>query len=277
MNSANDREAEVRARLHRAIDATLPTAGAEERVLQSLSDATARGSRRFALRLRGGFGAALMAAAVVLVIGGAIGLSLSLRSHTTSGGTPAAPAGQPRPASSPTATLPTPTPSPVPATTSPAPAIPACDSSMLSGHLADTVGAAGSRGADIVLHNVSHTVCTMKGYTNLYGESGSHVTQLGVTHNVPANLINNNNHTLPLERQVTIAPGQDAYVAIEWNDVITGPTMCPDYSSLLIVPPQGGHPVTIPGVALTPCGGFGAAMWVDETPVSSYGYFAVTP
>jgi hypothetical protein len=167
--------------------------------------------------------------------------------------------------------------SPTPPSPSPSNGVVACEGAMLRAHFIDFDGAAGAEGGDIMLENAGHAPCTMDGYTNLQGSVDGRITQLGVTR-IQAVLINNNNGTLPTVRLITLEPGQAAYVAVEWTDVQSTSTSCPVYRTLLVTPPHGSTAVSMTVTPpVTPpfmlCGSHGAAIWIDEAPVSLTRYF----
>jgi hypothetical protein len=131
---------------------------------------------------------------------------------------------------------------------------------------------------DIALKNTSANGCTMNGYTNLQGLLNGHVTQLGVTH-VEAILINNNNGTMPTVESFVLHGGETAYVAVEWTDVQSSSEACTTFRTLLITPPHGSPPQgnIADKVAVSPpamlCPSHGAAIWINEGPVSLTRYF----
>jgi hypothetical protein len=256
----------LRARLHEAIDPRVPGPAAERRVLAAVSEPAGR----FAFRVGPRAGAAIAAAMVVLVVGGALGVSLAMRNGRGTSPAPAtsAPVIAPSPSVSPSAQ-----PSPMPTPTSSFAAIKPCAGNVLTARLKDQDGAAGTLGGDIALRNNGAVACTLKGYVNLEGVIGGRVVQLGVTHSAGGPLLNNTNHTLPTVRLVTVQPGQDAYVAFENSDVPNGPTPCASTQTLLITPPQGGSSVSLNGVPTSLCGGFHATLWIDIAPVSSTPYY----
>lgn len=272
--SSDDIESTLRDQLHSAIDPLVPGPSATTRVMEAVAVSASR-PRRWAGRLRfgDGLGTVLIASAVVVLVGGALGLSLALRSHTSPNGTsthPVVPLVTPTPTVAPTST-PLPSPS---AVIAPA----ACDGTNLTPQFLDFDGAAGSEGGDIALKNTSAALCAMDGYTTLQGVADGHVSRLGVVH-VQATLINNSNGTMPTVRLITLQPGQSAYVAVEWTDVQSTPMACPTFSTLLITPPQGHSAVsmTLTSKATPPlmlCALHGTAAWIDEAPVSLTRYFA---
>lgn len=273
----------VRNRMHAALDPLVPGPDAHARVARSLREQTARTPRwpLFA-PFRRGAAAFAVAAAVVILLGGALTISLALRSRTTP---PPAPAGHPVAPPTATATLSPPTPSATPApptaapaTATPMPSLAACDGNMLSAVFGDQRGAAGTEGGDIALRNTSATPCTMDGYANLEGYSGGSLTQLGVTHSVGGTLLNNNNGTLPRQQRVVLQPGQTAYVAVEYSVVPdqSNSGQCPTYTALAVTPPNGTHFALAQGSFML-CGGHGAQIWIDEAPVSTIAYYKVTP
>lgn len=268
--SDHDLEDALRAQLHGAIDPRVPGDAAEHRVMAAVADAGQTPGGRSFFRIGPRLGATLAAAMVVLVVGGALGVSLALRNAGTNGHP--APAG-----SSPPLTSPSPYPSLSPApTATPSPSlagIQACGASVLGARLYDQDGAAGTHGGDIALRNNGAVACTLEGYVNLQGVVAGRVVQLGVTHSAGGTLLNNSNGTLPMVRLVTVQPGKVAYVAFENSDVINGPTPCSSTQTLLITPPQGGGAVSLTNTPISLCGGFHASLWIDIAPVSSTPYY----
>jgi hypothetical protein len=270
--SSNDLEETLRERLRSAIDPMVPGPVAADRVMDAVAG-TASNRRRVAAgsRIGRGFGTILVASLVVVVVGGALGISLALRGRTV----PTVPSSHTNPPVVPTATptvAPHLSPSPSPS------GLAACRSADLSARFADQNGAAGTQGGDIVLENIGSAPCTMEGYTNLQGVAHGHVTQLGVTHNFSG--IFSNNGRPPLPRLVTLAPGHNAYVAVVYSDVQSTSKACPSYTALLITPPSDGGQVTMAVPAHTTfmlCSSQAAAIWIDEAPVSSIAYFARYP
>lgn len=266
--SDHDIEDALRAKLHGAIDPRVPDVNAERRVLAALAVAARNdGAHHFGLRVGRGVATAFAAAMVVLVVGGALTVSLLLRNG--SNGIHPAPATAP-PVIAPTpspmpSSLPTPTPSPI--------GLQACDASVLTARFHDQDGAAGTAGGDIALRNNGSVACTLKGYVNLQGIVNGHRMELGVTHSAGGPLLNNTNGTLPKVRLVTLQPRSNAYFAYEHSDVVNGPTPCSATATLLITLPQGGPAVTLTGSPISLCGGFGAKLWIDIAPISSVVYF----
>jgi hypothetical protein len=269
--SSDDVERTLRDQLHGAIDPLVPGPNATTRVMDAVAVSAAQpkglGSR---FHIGQGFATVLVASLVVVLVGGALGVSLALRAHTTPSGTsthPVAPIVTPTPV--PTSTpLPAPTPSTV---------VAACDGTTLVAQFLDFDGAAGSEGGDIMLKNTGTARCTMDGYAMLQGVANGHVSHLGVAHG-QAVLINNSNGTMPVVRLITLQPGQAAYVAVEWTDVQSSAAACPVFKTLLITPPQGQHAVsmTLTSRATPPfmlCAVHGTADWMDEAPVSLSRYF----
>lgn len=265
----------LRAQMHDAIDPRVPGPAAEQRVLAAVADAEHSPGTGFRFHLGPRLGAALAAAMVVLVVGGALGVSLALRSSRTGGPAPAGstlPSVAPSPSFSPLPTV-TPHPSPVPTQSSVAAGTESCSAGALTARQYDQDGAAGSSGGDIALRNNGTVTCTLEGYVNLQGVVDGRVTQLGVTHSIGGPLLNNSNGTLPTVRLITLHPGQTAYVAYEVSDVINGPTPCASTQMLLITPPHDGASVTLANTPISLCGGFHATLWIDIAPVSSVPYY----
>lgn len=270
--SDGDIESTLRNQLHSAIDPLVPDPNATARVMDAVAvSATQPRSWSSRFHIGQGLASVLVASLVVLVVGGALGVSIALRTQTTPVGTgthPVAPLVTPTPSPLPT---PTPVPSPTPAT------VAACDGANLTPSFLDFDGAAGAEGGDIMLKNTGDTACTMEGYTTLEGVANDHVMHLGVAH-TEAVLINNNNGTMPTVRLITLQPGQAAYVAVEWTDVQSSAAACPVYKTLLITPPQGSHGVTMTLTSKAPpfmlCALHGTPAWIDEAPVSLTRYFA---
>jgi hypothetical protein len=272
--SSNDLEQTLRDRLRGAIDPMVPGPEVADRVMDAAAGKASDRNRGGAgSRIGRGLGTVLVASLVVLVVGGALGISLALRGRTVP-----TPSSHTNPPVVPTATAsPTvaPHPSPVP---SPSGWLVACRSADLSARFADQNGAAGTLSGDIVLQNIGNAPCTMDGYTNLQGVDNGHVTQLGVTHNFSGIFSNNGKPSIP--RLVTLAPRHNAYVAVVYSDVQSTPKACPSYTALLITPPNEGSTVTMTVPAHTPfmlCSSPAAAIWIDEAPVSSIAYFAKYP
>lgn len=274
--SSNDIERTLRDRLRGAIDPMVPGPDAANRVMDAVAGKMSDHHRVGAgTRIGRGFGTVLVASLVVVLVGGALGISLALRGRTVP-----SPSGHTNPPVVPTAT-PSPTvaphPSPMP---SPSGGLAACRSGDLSARFADQNGAAGTLGGDIVLENIGTSPCTLEGYTNLQGVAHGHATQLGVTHNFSG--IFSNNGRAPVPRLVTLAPGHNAYVAVVYSDVQSTPKACPSYTTLLITPPNGGPAVLMaapasPYTTFMLCSSVAASIWIDEAPVSSIAYFAKYP
>ena len=272
--TGDDFEKTLRDEMHGAIDPIVPGANAANRVMEAVTSSANQPRSRFAgLHIGQGLSAALIASVVVIVVGGALGISLALRgNHGNGPPLPSGPAATAGPTSTamPTST-PSPTPSPIGAQVS------NCEGGMLSASFTDFDGAAGSEGGDIALTNTSGAGCTMDGYTNLQGIAGLQVTQLGVAH-VQATLINNSNGTMPAVQSFVLQAGQTAFVAVEWTDVQSTSTACPTFQTFVITPPSGQgsvtmstHPLNLPAFML--CASHGAAIWIDEAPVSLTRYF----
>jgi Protein of unknown function (DUF4232) len=272
--SSNDLEQTLRDRLSGAIDPMVPGPEAANRVMDTVAGKASDRNRGGAgSRIGRGFGTVLVASLVVVLVGGALGISLALRGRTVP-----TPSSHTNPPVVPTATAsPTVAPHPSP-TPSPSGGLAACRSADLSARFADQNGAAGTLSGDIVLQNIGSAPCTMKGYTDLQGVANGHATQLGVTHNYSG--IFSNNGPPPLPRLVTLAPGHNAYVAVLYSDVQSTSKACPSYTALLITPPSDGSTVTMAVPAHTTfmlCSSPAASIWIDEAPVSSIAYFAMHP
>jgi hypothetical protein len=211
---------------------------------------------------------------VVIVVGGALGVSLALRGSRTG---PPAPAASVSPSITPPSpspsTMPSPPPSPAPTQSAVVAGIQPCTAAVLSAKQYDQDGIAGSSGGDIALRNDGAVACTLEGYVNLQGVVNGRVVQLGVTHSVDAPMLNNNNGTLPTVRLITLRPGKSAYVAYEVSDVINGPTPCSSTQTLLITPPHDGATVRLTDTPLSLCGGFHTTLWIDIAPVSSAPFY----
>jgi photosystem II stability/assembly factor-like uncharacterized protein len=108
MPVTSDEEPLARA-LHAAIDAVRPRAGVEERVLEGTRQRIERETSSPS-PVRGWFGGALIALAVVAVLGGALGITLAQRKHVAPATTPAL-TPLPRHLPTPPAVTPSPTPS----------------------------------------------------------------------------------------------------------------------------------------------------------------------
>jgi hypothetical protein len=274
--TSDDLENTLRDRLHDAIDPIVPGPHAAGRVMSAIADAASEdhGHRGAGAWFGRGLGSVLVASLVVVLVGGALGLSLALRGHPTAPG-PSTHTSTPFPL--PTATA-SPAPSPVP-TPSPATGPLACEGAMLSAHFADQNGAAGTLGGEIVLQNSSDVPCTMDGYTNLRGSANGEATQLGVTHDLTGFFQIDGTPITP--QLITLQPGGIAYVAFVYSDVQSTETSCPSFTALLVTPPQGRNEATMeaaqPESPFTLCPAHGAAIWVDEAPVSLISYFTMNP
>jgi hypothetical protein len=259
----------LRAQLHQAIDPRVPGSAAEQRVLAAVTDAA--GARRGSGFLVGPrAGAVIAAAMVVLVVGGALGVSIALRNGGTQGNHPA-PAGSVPPV---VTQSPFPTASPSASASPPiVVGIQPCTGRVLTARIYDVAGAAGTLGGDIALRNVGTAPCTLEGYVNLQGVIDGRVVQLGVTHSAGGPILNNNNGNLPTVQLVTLQPGHVAYLAFEDSDVPNGPTPCSSTQTLLITAPQGGRAVSLSGTPVPLCGSFHASLWIDIAPVSRVPYY----
>ncbi len=257
----------LRARLHEAIDPRVPGPAAEQRVLAAVNEAGHARAGWFGFRLGPRTGAAIAAAMVVLVVGGALGVSLALRDGRVSGTGPAVSVPPVVTTSPSISASPSPTASPTLTGTQP------CTAGALTARQYDQDGAAGTSGGDIALRNAGTVACTLEGYVNLQGVVDGQVVQLGVTHSIGGPLLNNNNGTLPTVRLVTLLPGKSAYVAYEVSDVINGPTPCSSTQTLLITPPNDGAFVTLANTPISLCGGHHATLWIDIAPVSNVPYY----
>ncbi len=262
----------LRARLHDAIDPRVPGPAAEQRVLAAVTGASETGARRFAFHLGPRLGAAIAAAAVVLVVGGALGVSLALRNGRVGSGPGPAATITPVIATSPSPSM-SASPSAAPTQSPSLSGIQHCAAGVLTARQYDQDGAAGTSGGDIALRNNGTVSCTLEGYVNLQGVIDGRVQQLGVTHSIGGPLLNNSNSTLPTVRLVTLHPGGTAYVAYEVSDVINGPTPCASTQTLLITPPEDGAAVTLTNTPISLCGGFHATLWIDIAPVSGVPYY----
>jgi hypothetical protein len=276
--SNDDIEHSLHDRLQGAIDPIVPGPNATARVMDAVAGAAAQGRARGGAGTRFGRGLAtvLVASIVVVLVGGALGLSLALRGRSVTPG-PSTHTTAPAPLSTPTPSpLPSPTPSPTP---SPVAGVAACEGSMLTSHFASPNGAAGTLGGEIVLQNSSDAPCMMDGYTNLRGYAGGTATQLGVTHDITGFFKIDGVPITP--ELITLRPGEIAYVAFVYSDVQSSSTACPSFTALLVTPPQGRNEVRMNAVApfstLMMCRAHGAAIWVDEAAVSLTSYFALDP
>jgi hypothetical protein len=253
--STVDIENVLRTKLRRAIDPNVPDGGAEGRVLRALAGVASDSGlpQRQHSWARRNFGAVLVAAVVVLVVGGALGIGLGLRNRVTTGGPQPGAAGHP----------------PVSSPASPSPQVTPCDGNSVQARFTDQVGAAGTQGGDIVLHNSGSTACTLEGYFGLQGVHNGQPVDINVTHTGQGTLLNNNNGHLPTVQLIELEPGHDAYVAIQYSVVLKDAGPCASVDALLLTPPHRTRSVTmaLPNPS-TFCAG------IDEAPVSTYRYFA---
>ncbi len=255
-----DIENVLRIKLRRAIDPVVPNSEAQARVMRAVAG-VASGSElppEQHSRTRQRLGSVLVAAVVVVLVGGALGIGLGLRNRATPGGPQPGTAGHPIVSSPPS-----------PHVASPSPQVTTCDGGSLQARFTDQVGAAGTEGGDIVLHNGGTVTCTTEGYASLQGLDNAQPVHIDVTHTGQGTLLNNNNGKLPTVQLITLAPGGDAYVAIQYSVVNSGPSPCASVTALLVTPPNSSRYVTmaLPS-ALTLCGA------IDEAPVSAHPYFA---
>jgi Protein of unknown function (DUF4232) len=250
-----DIENVLRLKLRRAIDPVVPNSDAQARVMRAVAG-VASGSElppEQHSRRRQRLGAVLVAAVVVVLVGGALGIGLGLRNRATPGGVQPGTAGHPI----------------VSSPASPSPQVTTCDGGSLQVRFADQVGAAGTEGGDIVLHNGGTATCTMEGYMSLQGLDNAQPVHIDVTHTGQGTLLNNNNGHLPPVQLITLEPGHDAYVAIQYSVVNRGPSPCASVTALLVTPPNSTRYATMAAPSpLTLCGG------LDEAPVSAHPYFA---
>ena len=272
--SSNDIDRRVHDRLRDAIDPRVPGPEVADRVMSAVAREAFEDRLRITAgaRIGRGLGTLLVASLVVLLVGGALGISLALRGRSLPA--PAGHTNPPLPVPTPTLTPPSPSPLPSPSS-SPIPGLAACRSSDLTAHFADPNGAAGTAGGEIVLQNMSHAACNLEGYTNLQGFNQGRVTQLGVTHDFSG--IFSNNGIPPKPQLVTLQPGHDAYVAFVYGDVQTSARACPSFTTLLVTPPGQTRAIRMTAPAYTVfvfCSSVVAAIWVDEAPVSSIELFA---
>jgi hypothetical protein len=250
----------VRAGLHNELDPMVPDAAAERRVLSAIAEQSRLPRRRPStpLRLRDGFAGVMVAAVVVLFVGGVLTVRLALRDHsaTIGHGATSAPASQVSAGSRPTgAVLP-------------------CDGDVLTARRYDQASDASAMGGDIALRNIGRVPCTLEGYVNLEAIIGGQTTQLVVAHDLAGALLNSSYRLLPEVQLVTVQPGYEAFVAVEVRDVATSPTACPAPDMLLITPTQGHRYVVLSGWQLSLCAAHGTALWIDEAPVSATPYFS---
>src|ERR1700736_2542622 len=175
--STVDVENVLRTELRRAIDPKVPDGGAEGRVMRALADVASDSGlpQRQHSWARRNFGAVLVAAVVVLVVGGALGIGLGLGNRVTTGGPQPGVAGHP----------------PVSSPASPSPQVTACDGNSLQARFTDQAGAAGTEGGDIVLRNSGTTACTLEGYLSLQGLVNGQPVHIDVTHPGQGPLLNN--------------------------------------------------------------------------------------
>lgn len=136
-----------------------------------------------------------------------------------------------------------------------------CDGASLRVSASDRVGALGHDGVNLILHNKGTQACTMRGYVRIQAEVNGKPLKLHITHS-GGMLINPGQHNLPPVQTVTLQPGRDAYVAIEWHEA--GGDPCPTITKLHITPPGGRTAATVAtGSFLYVCEGV-----MDMTPVA---------
>ncbi len=138
-----------------------------------------------------------------------------------------------------------------------------CDGDSLSISTADRDAAAGNDGVDLILQNKGTYACTMRGYADIQARRNGKPLKIRVTHN-GGMLVHPGRANWPSVQTVTLAPGRDAYIAIQWGQG-GGYTPCPTITQLLITPPNGRTPSTVATVSfLYVCYGH-----IDETPVAA--------
>jgi hypothetical protein len=251
-------EESFRTRLHVELDQNLPDANAERRVLDALTrDAGRDGVAPRRGRLRPGLGSAVVAALVILVVGGALTISLMLgRKLAIPGGLLPAASGAPAPVGQ----SPQATPS-------------ACTGDALSARVLDRSNGVGTSGGDIALTNIGVAACAIDGYVGVSALINGHVAQVGVTHIAAGSLIMEGRTPAAPTRTITLVPGYAAFVAFEVATMPAGARLCPDPAALLITPPQGSRYAVLNNWPLPLCSHDGVAQWISVAPVSATPYF----
>ena len=271
-----DNEELLRARLHRAIDPIVPDRSSEARVMRTLTEnanMSSSSARWFAAHRM--TATVLVAAVVAVLLGGALGITLSLRNRSTHTPPPGPAAHSP----SASATLaPTATASPTPNN-----GLAVCNGASLSAQWLDQVGAAGSAGADIALRNIGTASCSLEGYATMKWYTCTGTTKCQVpsdsarpvvlTHDGNGTLLNNNGGRLPTVQSIRLNPGDTAFIAVQFSDVNSGNQPCPTINYLLITPPNAQDTVTLTlATPITVCGPSGTPT-MDEAPVSAHPFF----
>jgi hypothetical protein len=257
--SVDQLEDTIGGRLHAELDPMLPGRDAERRVLRAIgAEAHVAGSARRLDRFKPGLVAALIAAMVVIVVGGALGVTLALRHHVASGRPP-------QPASSG---------APIRITPSPAAALLPCDGDALAATVVDRVSASGVTGGDIGLRNSGNVACKMDGYVGVAALIDGRAVQLNVVHTVSAKLLGNGLAPLPAAQVLIVQPGYEVFVAFEVSSTATASTVCATPAALLITPPQGQRYAALNGWQATLCGDNASALSIEASPVMATPYFA---
>jgi hypothetical protein len=109
----------------------------------------------------------------------------------------------------------------------------------------------------------------MDGYVSIEALTSGRIEPLGVAHIAAGTVVNGTGSPLSPAQAVTVLPGYEAFVAFEVSQVRIGATACPDPGVLLITPPRGSRYATLSGWSLPLCPEHGAALWIDEAPVSA--------